>query len=128
MDNTIEKVIGMMVSLLLLMIFICVFPVYKKQQDLSNFSREVIRIAEIRGRTDIDEEINDLKKYYKLDTDDLDYSFEYSSFKDNYKIQINNPIEFNCKTIYKAKIMNPIIIIDIPLQARSTGRSEVYWK
>lgn len=116
------QAVGVIILSMIIIVFLFIYPMFPIQSDLSNFAREVVRVAEMKGTIDID--VNSMKEDYNVEF--ADTKFTYDSFKGTEKVQYGDKITFTCVYPYKINILG--FDIEIPLRAKSTGVSEVYWK
>lgn len=122
-EGYIDIAIGVFCIMLIIAFAVSFLPVFTAKQQLDIFATEIVREAEISGSTSVGTRINDLKEQTGLDPSihwDCDY---YSGSK----VQLNGDIE---ATLTETVDIGFFIFGSWPieLQAKATGKSEVYYK
>lgn len=122
-DGYIDVAVGILCLLLVVAFAISFLPVFTTKQQLDTFALELVREAEIKGSTSVDSRIADLREQTGLDPD-IRWDCDYYSGK---KVQLNGDIE--------VRLTNTVDIgffifgsFPIDIQAKATGKSEVYYK
>ena len=122
-DGYIDVAVGILCLLLVVAFAISFLPVFTTKQQLDTFALEVVREAEIKGSTSVDSRIADLREQTGLDPD-IRWDCDYYSGK---KVQLNGDIEVVLTdTVDIGFFIFGSFPIDI--QAKATGKSEVYYK
>ncbi|EOE7347217.1 DUF4320 family protein [Clostridioides difficile] len=122
----IEAPIIIFVLLIFVGFAISIYPAFITWNNLDSFAKEVIREAEISG--EIGEDVN--KKIEKLkETNIKPDSIEWDTIYINgsKKVQLNDEINIVVKKTVDIGFFE-FGSFPIPLEGKSTGRSEVYWK
>lgn len=120
-----EGYVGLMITLLVLMmllsIFINVFPVFARQRDLNHFVKEVLRTAELSGRIDVEVE-GEIARQKQVTGLNPEITFNTSGDVDlGEEITVTGKIEVDIGSAYFGSF-------SVPIQSTATGRSEVYHK
>lgn len=122
-EGYIDVAIGILCLLLVVAFAIQLFPVFTSKQQLDIFATEIVREAEIKGSTSVDSRIADMREQTGLDPD-IRWDCDYYSGK---KVQLNGDIE--------ARLTDTVDIgffifgsFPIDIQAKATGKSEIYYK
>ena len=122
-DGYIDVAIGILCLLLVVAFAISFLPVFTTKQQLDTFALEIVREAEIKGSTSVDSRIADLREQTGLDPS-IRWDCDYYSGK---KVQLNGDIEVRLTdTVDIGFFVFGSFPIDI--QAKATGKSEVYYK
>lgn len=122
-EGYIDVAIGILCLLLVVAFAIQLFPVFTAKQQLDIFATEIVREAEIKGSTSLDSRIAEMREQTGLDPD-IRWDCDYYSGK---KVQLNGDIEVRLTdTVDIGFFVFGSFPIDI--QAKATGRSEVYYK
>ena len=122
-DGYIDVAVGILCLLLVVAFAISFLPVFTTKQQLDTFALEIVREAEIKGSTSVDSRIADLREQTGLDPD-IRWDCDYYSGK---KVQLNGDIEVRLTdTVDIGFFIFGSFPIDI--QAKATGKSEVYYK
>ncbi|MEG1779436.1 MAG: DUF4320 family protein [Oscillospiraceae bacterium] len=129
--NSGELAISTSVMFLLFMALLAMalsfFSVFCKIQVQNSFAHEIVRYAEIQGRTgeDVQDEVRRMQETVNFDTT-VTWKAEYMD-NNNDKIQLGEPLSVTVKSSASMGI-GGIININVPLTSKATGRSERYWK
>lgn len=122
-DGYIDVAVGILCLLLVVAFAISFLPVFTTKQQLDTFALEIVREAEIKGGTSVDSRIADLRVQTGIDPD-IRWDCDYYSGK---KVQLNGDIE--------VRLTDTVDIgffifgsFPIEIQAKATGKSEVYYK
>jgi hypothetical protein len=115
--------LGILCLMLVVAFATALFPVFTTKQQLDIFATEIVREAEIKGSTSVDSRISDMRTQTGLDPNiywDCDY---YSG----HKVQLNGDIEVLLTDTVNIGffIFGPF---PVEIQAKATGKSEVYYK
>ena len=122
-DSYIDVAVGILCLLLVVAFAISFLPVFTTKQQLDTFALEIVREAEIKGSTSVDSRIADLREQTGLDPS-IRWDCDYYSGK---KVQLNGDIEVRLTdTVDIGFFVFGSFPIDI--QAKATGKSEVYYK
>lgn len=122
-EGYIDVAIGILCLLLVVAFAISFLPVFTTKQQLDTFALEIVREAEIKGSTSVDSRIADLREQTGLDPS-IRWDCDYYSGK---KVQLNGDIEVVLKdTVDIGFFIFGSFPVDI--QAKATGKSEVYYK
>jgi hypothetical protein len=122
-EGYIDVAIGILCLLLVVAFAIQLFPVFTAKQQLDIFATEIVREAEIKGSTSLDSRIAEMREQTGLDPD-IRWDCDYYSGK---KVQLNGDIEVRLTdTVDIGFFVFGSFPIDI--QAKATGKSEVYYK
>lgn len=122
-EGYIDVTIGILCLMLVVAFAVSFLPVFTAKQQLDIFATEVVREAEIRGSTAVSSRISDLKEQTGRNPSirwDCDY---YNGTK----IQLNEDIKV---TLTDTVDIGFFIFGSWPIeiQAKATGKSEVYYK
>ena len=122
-DGYIDVAVGILCLLLVVAFAISFLPVFTTKQQLDTFALEIVREAEIKGSTSVDSRIADLREQTGLDPD-IRWDCDYYSGK---KVQLNGDIEV---VLTDTVDIGFFIFGSFPIeiQAKATGKSEVYYK
>lgn len=118
-----DVAIGILCLMLVVAFAVSFLPVFTAKQQLDIFATEVVRQAEIVGGTHVTDRINDLQEQTGRNPQirwDCDY---YSGSK----VQLNGDIEV---TLTDTVDIGFFVFGSWPIeiQAKATGKSEVYYK
>lgn len=122
-EGYIDVAIGILCLMLVVAFAVSFLPVFTAKQQLDIFATEIVREAEIRGSTSVSSRISDLKEQTERNPSihwDCDY---YTGTK----VQLNEDIEV---TLTDTVDIGFFIFGSWPIeiQAKATGKSEVYYK
>lgn len=122
-EGYIDVAIGILCLMLVVAFAVSFLPVFTAKQQLDIFATEIVREAEIRGSTSVSSRISDLKEQTGRNPSihwDCDY---YTGAK----VQLNEDIEV---TLTDTVDIGFFIFGSWPIeiQAKATGKSEVYYK
>ena len=122
-EGYIDVAIGILCLLLVVAFAVQLFPVFATKQQLDIFATEIVREAEIKGSTNVDSRIAHMREQTGLDPD-IRWDCDYYSGK---KVQLNGDIEVRLTDTVDIGffIFGPF---PIEIQAKATGKSEVYYK
>lgn len=122
-EGYIDVAIGTFCLLLVLAFAVNVLPVFMVKQQLVLFAGEIVREAEIKGSTNVENRIAALQEQTGLDPD-IQWECNYYEGR---KVQLNETIAVMVTDTVDIGffIFGPF---PIELQAKATGRSEVYYK
>lgn len=113
---------------IIMIVFIAIMlalPIFKKQQDLDNFAKTMIRQAEIDGTVEQDELYDYLCNMYNITPL---INWEYEEYNNSKRVQLNHHIKITLQNDFVFDVGGVLNQITIPLQAVAYGKSEVYWK
>lgn len=122
-ESYIDTAIGVLCLMLVVALAMVLFPVFIQKQQLDTFADEIVRHAEIVGSTSVSVRIEELKANTGLNPEiywDCDY---YSGNK----VQLNGDINVTLKQRVNIGFF-VFGSFPIELQARASGKSEVYYK
>lgn len=125
-SQLIETTAGAIVILIILAICITVLPGFLQYQKLTYFANSMLRTAEIAGTTDIQQRIDQLAYDTKLSPTSISWSGT-SHIGDTNRVQLNNKIMLTLKGSYDLKVFG-FSTLTVPMTARASGASEVYYK
>lgn len=120
----IELTIVLLVIMAIISVSMQIYPAFILKYNLDSFAHEAMRTAETSGQIgkEVDNKINRLENTLNI-TPEITWSTEYLEGK---KIQLNSEIEVELIKEYTIKFLGNEI--QIPINAKAKGRSEVYWK
>lgn len=125
-EGYIDTVIIVIATMLVIAFVVKVFPVFIAKNQLNNYANEIIRTAEISGRVgaEVNAKAEELKEQTGIN--------HMISWKSNYingtnKIQLNDEITVTVSSTVDIGFFS-FGSFPIELNAKATGRSEVYWK
>lgn len=122
-EGYIDIAIGVLCLLLVVSFAVSLLPVFTAKQQLDTFATEIVREAEIKGSTSVNSRIADMREQTGLDPKirwDCDY---YSGNK----VQLNGDM----KVVLTDTVDIGFFIFGpfpVEIQAKATGKSEVYYK
>ncbi len=122
-EGYLDIAIGVLCLLLVVSFAVNLFPVFTAKQQLDTFATEIVREAEIKGSTSVDSRIADMREQTGLDPI-IRWNCNY--YNGN-KIQLNGDIEAVLTDTVDIGffIFGPF---PVEIQAKATGKSEVYYK
>jgi hypothetical protein len=122
-EGYIDVAVGILCLLLVVAFAVQLFPVFTSKQQLDIFATEIVREAEIKGSTSVDSRIAHMREQTGLDPA-IRWNCDYYSGK---KVQLNGDIEVLLTDTVDIGffIFGPF---PIEIQAKATGKSEVYYK
>lgn len=122
-EGYLDVAIGVLCLLLVVSFAVNLFPVFTAKQQLDTFATEIVREAEIKGSTSVDSRIADMRKQTGLDPT-IRWNCDYYSGN---KVQLNGDMEVVLTDTVDIGffIFGPF---PIEIQAKATGKSEVYYK
>jgi hypothetical protein len=122
-EGYLDVAVGIPCLLLVVSFAVSLFPVFTTKQQLDIFAAEIVREAEIKGSTSVESRISDMREQTGLDPD-IRWDCDYYSGR---KVQLNGDIEVVLTDTVDIGffIFGPF---PIELQAKATGKSEVYYK
>lgn len=122
-EGYIDIAIGIFCLMLVIAFAVSLLPVFTAKQQLDVFATEIVRQAEITGSTSVSGRINALKEQTGL-APDVRWDCDYFSGS---KVQLNGDIA--------VRLTDTVDIgffifgsWPIEIQAKATGKSEVYYK
>ena len=120
----IELTIVLLVIMAIISVSMQIYPAFILKYNLDSFAHEAMRTAETSGQIgkEGDNKINILENTLNI-TPEITWSTEYLEGKKN---QLNSEIEVELIKEYTLKFLGNEI--QIPINAKAKGRSEVYWK
>ena len=122
-EGYLDIAIGTLCLLLVVAFAVNLFPVFTAKQQLDTFATEIVREAEIKGSTSVDSRIADMREQTGLDPK-IHWNCDYYSGN---KVQLDGDIEVVLTDTVDIGffIFGPF---PIEIQAKATGKSEVYYK
>lgn len=120
-EGYIDVVIILLVALLVIALSMKVFPVFIAKNELNTFANELARVAEIEGRIG---SATNIKANELRATTGLDPSVSWST---SGRVQLNDEFTVTVTQVIDIGFFE-FGSFPITLTAKSTGRSEVYWK
>ncbi|MFI3238911.1 MAG: DUF4320 family protein [Lachnospiraceae bacterium] len=122
-DGYIDYVVGLLCLMMVVAFVVQLMPVFTVKQQLDVFATEIVREAEIQGNTSLTSRVNELKNQTGLDPT-ISWSCDYYS---GTKVQLNGNISV---TLTETVDIGFFVFGSFPieLQAKATGKSEVYYK
>lgn len=122
-EGYIDVAIGILCLMLVVAFAVSFLPVFTAKQQLDIFATEIVREAEIRGSTSVSSRISDLKEQTGRNPS-IHWDSDYYS---GTKVQLNEDIEV---TLTDTVDIGFFIFGSWPIeiQAKATGKSEVYYK
>lgn len=122
-EATIDATTVLLASLVVIAVFLFhLYPVFLAKQDLNTYAQELCRTAEISGR--VGQETTDREREL-TDNTGLSPKIEWS---DTGKIQLGDTVSVTCTVTKNIGLFAGLGSIPIPISAKASGRSEVYWK
>ncbi len=122
-EGYIDVVVGILCFLLVIALAINLFPVFMKKQQLNTFATELVREAEMSGRTDLSECVERLKGQTGLNPQII-WDCDYYSGK---KVQLNGDIMVILKDKTDIGFFS-FGSFPIEITAKASGKSEIYYK
>ena len=122
-EGYIDIAVGILCLMLVIALAVSLFPVFMVKQQLNRFADEIVRQAEIVGRTSVNRRIEELREETGLDPEiswDCDY-FEGS------KVQLNGDIAVTLTCRINLGFFQ-FGSFPVEIRARASGKSEVYYK
>lgn len=125
-EGYIDTVVIVIAVMLVIAFAVKVFPVFIAKNQLNNYANEIIRTAEISGRvgTEVNAKVEELKGETGINPMNL-WKVNYISGTN--KIQLNDEITVTVSSTVDIGFFS-FGSFPIELEAKATGRSEVYWK
>ncbi|ADL06059.1 DUF4320 family protein [Lacrimispora saccharolytica] len=122
-EGYLDVAVGILCLLLVVSFAVSLFPIFTTKQQLDIFAAEIVREAEIKGSTSVESRISDMREQTGLDPN-IRWDCDYYSGR---KVQLNGDIEVVLTDTVDIGffIFGPF---PIELQAKATGKSEVYYK
>lgn len=122
-EGYIDVAVGILCLLLVVAFAVQLFPVFTAKQQLDIFAVEIVREAEIKGSTNVDSRIADMREQTGLNPT-IRWDCDYYSGK---KVQLNGDIEVLLTDTVDIGFF-VFGSFPIEIQAKATGKSEVYYK
>lgn len=122
-EGYLDIAVGILCLMLVVALAVSLFPVFMTKQQLNRFADEIVRQAEIVGSTGVNRRIEDLREETGLDPEiswDCDY-FEGNKIQLNGKIAVTLTCQVNIGFFQFGSF-------PIEINARASGKSEVYYK
>lgn len=115
------------IVLALLVLAITVLGAYIKVHRMQIIAGEIIRVAEIKGHTDIDTEVENILNNSGFNPDEITVSFECDYIPGTKRVQLGGNMKVTVETTAKIGV-GEIAVIEVPLRGKAVGVSEEYWK
>lgn len=122
-EGYVDVVVGVFCLMLVLSFAVRFLPVFTTKQQLNLFANEIVREVEIRGSTSVESRIAQMQELTGL-SPDIVWDCEYFNGS---KVQLNGDI---LVTVTETVDIGFFVFGSFPieLQAKATGKSEVYYK
>ena len=122
-EGYIDVAIGILCLLLVVAFAVMLLPVFTTKQQLDIFATEIVRQAEIVGSTNVSDRISTMEEQTGLDPQ-IRWNCDYYSGN---KVQLNGDIEV---VLTDTVDIGFFVFGSFPIeiQAKATGKSEVYYK
>ena len=122
-EGYIDVAIGILCLLLVVAFAVTLLPVFTTKQQLDIFATEIVRQAEIVGSTNVSDRISTMEEQTGLDPQ-IRWNCDYYSGN---KVQLNGDIEV---VLTDTVDIGFFVFGSFPIeiQAKATGKSEVYYK
>lgn len=125
-SELIEACAGILALFTVLAMSLSFLPCFIMGQKLQYFATSAVRYAETSGTTEIPQRIDQLIVDTKIKPHAIDWTHtEYIG--SGKRVQLNNNIAIHVNTVYELRLFG-FIPLNIPLNARASGASEVYYK
>ena len=122
-EGYIDIAVGIFCLMLVIAFAVRLLPVFTAKQQLDIFATEIVREAEITGSTNVSSRISRMQQQTGLDPE-IEWDCDYFSGS---KVQLNGDI-----AVELTDTVNIGFFIfgswPIEIQAKATGKSEVYYK
>ena len=122
-EGYIDVAIGLLCLMLVVALAVSFLPVFTTKQQLDIFATEIVRQAEIVGGTNVSSRISDMKTETGLDPD---IAWDCTYYSGN-KVQLNGDIAVTLTETVDIGFF-AFGSFPIEIQAKATGKSEVYYK
>lgn len=122
-DGYVDIVVLVLVCMMILALGIRVFPAFMAKDRLNTFANQLLRESQVQGMIDID---------YSYIAESVDINIDSVKWEantiGNKKVQLDEIITVNCSSNVEIGLFGEFASFSIPLNAKATGKSEVYWK
>lgn len=122
-EGYIDYVVGLFALMIVISFVVQLLPIFQTKQQLDIFATEIVREAEILGSTAVGSRISTLEAQTGL-VPDIIWDCDYFSGE---KVQLNGDISVTLTEIVDIGFFN-FGSYPVKLQAKATGKSEVYYK
>lgn len=122
-EGYLDVAIGILCLMLVVAFAVTLLPVFTTKQQLDIFATEIVRQAEIVGSTNVSDRISHMEEQTGLDPQ-IRWNCDYYSGN---KVQLNGDIEVLLTDTVDIGFF-VFGSFPIEIQARATGKSEVYYK
>lgn len=122
-EGYVDIVVVVLIVMMILSLGIKVFPAFIAKDRLNTFADQVLREAQIQGIIEVD--YSNILENIDINIDSVEW--EADTFEDK-KVQLDESITVICKTKVEIGLFGEFASFPIPLRAKATGKSEVYWK
>ena len=122
-EGYIDIAIGILCLMLVVALAVSLFPVYTTKQQLDLFAAEIVREAEITGGTNVSARIDTMRQQTGLNPQ-IEWNCDYFGGS---RVQLNGDISV---TLTDTVDIGFFFFGSFPIriQARASGKSEVYYK
>ena len=122
-ESYLDVAVGIFCLLLVVAFAVALLPVFTTKQQLDIFATEIVREAEIKGSTNVESRISDMREQTGLNPS-IHWDCDYYNGR---KVQLDGDIEVVLTDTVDIGffIFGPF---PIEIQAKATGKSEVYCK
>lgn len=122
-EGYVDIVVVVLIVMMILSLGIKVFPAFIAKDRLNTFADQVLRESQIQGMVEVD--YSNILEKIDINIDSVEW--EADTFEDK-KVQLDQSITVTCKTKVEIGLFGDFGSFPIPLRAKATGKSEVYWK
>lgn len=122
-EGYIDVAIGILCLMLVMALAVSFLPVFTTKQQLDLFAVEIVREAEITGGTNVSNRINTMRQQTRLNPQ-IEWDCDYFSGS---RVQLNGDISV---TLTDTVDIGFFLFGSFPIQiqAKASGKSEVYYK
>ena len=122
-EGYVDIVVLVLIVMMILSLGIKVFPAFIAKDRLNTFADQVLREAQIQGMIEVD--YSNILENIDINIDSVEW--QANTFE-NKKVQLDESITVTCKTKVDIGLFGDFGSFGVPLRAKATGKSEVYWK
>ncbi len=125
----IELMVAMLIIFMILAIIISVLPIFFAKAKLSDYTDDIMRIAEIAGETNYSA-INTMVTELNAEMGGTaTLNWNGTDYFNGRKVQLGDTIELEVSIPYRIEGLSFLgQSMDFTIKARATGMSEVYWR
>lgn len=122
-EGYVDIVVGVLCLMLVVALAVSFLPVFTAKQQLDLFAAEIVRQAEITGGTEVSGRVATMRAQTGLDPEIV---WECDYFRGN-KVQLDGELSVTLKTTVDVSFFffGPF---QVEIQAKASGKSEVYYK